>query len=1012
MSMVESNGTWPDRIWSTLTEAWAFEGDEAFRAHLRTAMHTSLRWIGSTGLLISGLYILVIAGVTLFSGTGPEQLPFETILRAGTAVLGFALSTVAVLAARGRCSLTEGRLLVAFAVVAIGLGGVPRDLLTGSIQGGRMLPLYLAAVVAVPWQVWQTLGLGLFLLLLIAATGTYGPALSPGSASLPVLSPLLQVGACTLLLSSLTALWLAYRYHQFRAQRSALRALRTSRGLLHRTEQMAKVGGWEFDVASGRMSWTEELYRIHAVPLRYEPDLSSTVEFYAPEAQPVFRSALDRCLDTGRPFQLELPLITAQGTRRWVRTRAEAHLEDGSPTRVTGIVHDITDRKKVERALQESEQRLRRAQRIAQLGNWEHNLETGALLCSEEVRRIFGWSEEADITYETFLQAIHPEDRPCVRETRTAALNGEAPLDHEYRVQRDDGVRTVHERGEVIRENGHPVRLSGTVLDITNRKQMEQALRESRMALSEAQKIAETGHLRIDPLDNAVEVSAESSRLLGLEEETPHAIDDLLRLVHPEDREDVRRAFARMQHEPVHELEYRVHPQGEDGVRWLRERGRPLRDDGGETRQIFGVVTDVTELKRRAQEREARESKVEALYAASTRLIGASGREEVASLLEELVLDTFDSPITSVHLLADDRLRPVRMSSRMEALLPDRPAPHVEDDGIISAVHRSSETRVVSDLSTVETALDYGPLRTWISIPLGTRGVLSIGDRRPDAVDPFDLRILEILAGNAGVVIDRIDREHELREAKETAEEASKLKSAFLANMSHEIRTPLPSIIGFAEAIGKQAPASAAAETSEQDVFQFASLIEKSGRRLLDTLNSVLDFSQLEAGSMSLNRDVLNVAPTTRNTTELYRPRAEEKSVELRIEIAEPLPPAYADAQAFRRVLQNLLNNAIKFTDADDSVTVRARPVDDWIEVEVEDTGIGIDPDFVPDLFEPFEQESTGNKRAYEGSGLGLSVAKRLVNLMDGSIEVETEKGGGSRFTVRLPRYRASGPGP
>ena len=174
-----------------------------------------------------------------------------------------------------------------------------------------------------------------------------------------------MIGALTILLTGLSALFLAYRYEQYRARRSTRQALQTSRTLLHRTEEMARVGGWELDVNSGRMSWTEELYRIHSVPLRFEPDLESTIGFYAPEAQPVFRQALNRCIETGQSFQLELPFVTAQGTHRWVRTRGEAHEEDGTTIRVTGMVHDITDRKTMERELRDSEHRLRRAQRIA-----------------------------------------------------------------------------------------------------------------------------------------------------------------------------------------------------------------------------------------------------------------------------------------------------------------------------------------------------------------------------------------------------------------------------------------------------------------------------------------------------------------------------------------------------------------------------------------------------------------------------------------------------------------------
>jgi PAS domain S-box-containing protein len=998
------------RIWSALWTPCAFENDPAFRAHLRSSMHTTLWWVGAAGLAISAVYVLGVVLLEmgpLVGGSAP--LPLAPTLRAGTGLVGLALCTGALLAARAQCSITEGRLLAAFTVCAVALVGVPHDLLTGTIHTGRLIPLYLAAAVAVPWQAGHALMLGLTLLAVVAGTGVLGPALVPGGApSVPLLGPLAEVGACTVLLTGYTGLVLTYRHDQFRARRSTREALRTSRGLLQRTEQMARVGGWEYDVPTGRMAWTEELYRITGMPLGGRPDLSTTVQTYAPEARPVFRSALRQCLEEGRPFRLELPLVTRQGTRRWVRTRGEAHVEDGATVRVTGVVHDITRRKQVERRLEESEQRLRRAQRIAHLGHWERNLDTGTLLCSPELRRIFGWAEDASISYDRFVRAIHPDDRDEVQAARQAALTSEASLDVEYRVRRDDGDRYVHERGEVVSADGRPDRLSGTVLDVTERKEMEQHLRESRMALSEAHQLADTGHLRIDLESHTVELTPESSRLLGLEPARPHDLDAFLRRVHPQDRPRVRRAVARMRREPVHDLEYRVRENGT--VRWVRKRGRPLRDDAGEAKEIFGVVTDVTELRRRAREREERESKIEALYAASSRLLRASDRGDVAGLIEELILTTFRYPITSVHLLEDGRLRPVRVSARMQELLPGRFAPTVEAATPSAAAVRTGETQAVEDLQDSAPAVDHGPIRTWVCIPLGPHGVVSVGHLEPDAVSSFDRRLLEIMAGNATAVIDRLDQEQELRAAKETAEQASELKSTFLANMSHEIRTPLTSIIGFAEAIGKQL-SDGLDDGAAPDVARFASLIEKSGRRLLDTLNSVLDYSKLEAGSMRLTVDTLEVGPVARTITDLYRSRAEEKGVDLTLAVDPPLPPAVADAEAVRRVLRNVLNNAIKFSETGDEVTVRVAADGEWVRVEIEDTGIGVDRDFLPRLFEAFAQESTGNKRAYEGSGLGLAVAKRLVTLMDGAIDVDTEKGVGTRVTVRLPRAQGpSGP--
>jgi len=1007
-------GNWGQHIQTCLTTPWTLEHQDSFRSQLRSSTHTTLSWTSALGLAILVPYLLILIGLQAMGGhLGSLSQNPEMTLRLGNGLLAFTLCAIGLIAARSQCSLGEARAFAVLAVLIIGLGGLPRDVLSGSIHVQRLLPLFLGAVIAVPFHPWQTFSLGTGLLLLLFFGSEYGPGLFFGmTVHVEIVPALLHIGAFTLLLTGLSTFTLAYRYEQHWVRLSHEQALQTSRTLLHRTEEMAKVGGWELNVKTGDMAWTAELYRIHSLPLDYEPDLSSTIGFYAPEAQPVFRSALNRCIEKGQTFQLELPFVTSQGTRKWVRTRGEARVDDGTTTHVTGMVLDITERKSMERQLRESEKRLRRAQRIAHLGNWERDLETDTLLCSDEMHRILGWPDDEDVTYETFLNTVHPDDRPDLRDARSSALNGTAPLDIEYRIQRPDGEeRMVHERGEVHRENGHPVRITGTVLDITERKEMERQLRESRMALAEAQKIAQTGHLTLDLVNNTVRLSEECSRLLGLDANVDHLVDDLIHLIHPDDRDEVRHAFARMHNEPVHELEYRLSPNGTDAVRWIRERGRPVKDEEGETERIFGVLTDVTEQKKRVQERRERESKIEALYAATARLLKAGSRNEVAALIEELIINTFGYPITSVRLLHDEKLVPVRVSPQSRELMPERPAYHIEDDTIGSRAFRNSETVVVNDLEQTLPALDYGALRTVASVPLGERGLISIGSPEPDGIEDFDLRLIEILAGNATVVLDRIEREQELVQAKETAEEASRLKSAFLANMSHEIRTPLTSIIGFAEAIGdRSASPSATAENGAADdgdgqkVSHFAGLIEKSGRRLLDTLNSVLDFSQLEAGSMSLSPARIDATDEIEETVELFQTRAEEAEVALNVDLpASPLP-TYADPEALRRILRNLVSNAIKFTDAGGSVTVRAAEVENGVQIEVEDTGIGIDPEFVPNLFDAFKQESTGNKRTHEGSGLGLAVAHRLVTLMDGSIDVDTAKGEGTCFTVQLPQ--------
>ncbi len=252
------------------------------------------------------------------------------------------------------------------------------------------------------------------------------------------------------------------------------------------------------------------------------------------------------------------------------------------------------------------------------------------------------------------------------------------------------------------------------------------------------------------------------------------------------------------------------------------------------------------------------------------------------------------------------------------------------------------------------------------------------------------------IVGTFGIARDISERkrfERELIESKEKAEEMNRLKSAFLTNLSHEIRTPLTSIIGFASILG--------GEVSDEH-REFIRLIEQSGQRLLATMNSLLDLSMLEAGSIRLNKQSVNLVQEVAERIEIHRAHARQKGVELTLKRPDCEYRVDLDRSCLDRILYNLIGNAVKFTN-NGHVRVEIRPRDSQIEICIEDTGVGIEPGFVPHLFEAFKQENMGIDRPFEGTGLGLAVTKKLVDLMNGAIHVESTKGKGSTFSLVLP---------
>ncbi len=243
-------------------------------------------------------------------------------------------------------------------------------------------------------------------------------------------------------------------------------------------------------------------------------------------------------------------------------------------------------------------------------------------------------------------------------------------------------------------------------------------------------------------------------------------------------------------------------------------------------------------------------------------------------------------------------------------------------------------------------------------------------------------------------VTERMRAQAVLVQAKRQAEEVAALKSTFLANMSHEIRTPLTAILGFSSILGD--------EIDDPTQRDFVDLIARSGRRLMETLNSVLDLTRLDAGDGPLGTGQMDAADVVEETVSMLGPAAAERGLAIRAEIDADGLEVMADEAALVRVLHNLVGNAIKFTDQGEvTVAVRRGPRGS-VAFEVRDTGIGIDPSFLPRVFGEFEQESTGHGRRYEGAGLGLALSRQLVERMGGTISVDSEKGVGTTFTVLL----------
>ncbi|MFY9329953.1 MAG: response regulator [Georgfuchsia sp.] len=391
-------------------------------------------------------------------------------------------------------------------------------------------------------------------------------------------------------------------------------------------------------------------------------------------------------------------------------------------------------------------------------------------------------------------------------------------------------------------------------------------------------------------------------------------------------------------------------------------------------------------------------------------------RENILRGLLDLLAERHAYPVSAFY--AYEEWHGVLIRNAVHGLPADISNSYRLGEGLVGEAAQSGHTIHVTDpgsgLLTIATGIGSINPAALLAVPVTYReqrlGVLVLASIAP--LSEQDRTFIEHIADQLGVALNNLkqfkdlkylteqlrERSNEINRKNLQLEEANRTKSEFLANMSHELRTPLNAIIGFSEALKDGLMGKL-----EENQREYIKDIYTSGEHLLLLINDILDLAKVEAGKMTMELEPVSVNAVLQNSLSMVKEKALNQNLKLALDTDAEMPVIVADVRKLKQIVYNLLSNAVKFTPDGGSISLSAHRVDDMLEIAVTDTGIGIAPEDQARLFRPFTQIDSTLSRQYQGTGLGLSMVKRLAELHGGNVELDSEVGKGSRFSVRIP---------
>ncbi len=611
-----------------------------------------------------------------------------------------------------------------------------------------------------------------------------------------------------------------------------------------------------------------------------------------------------------------------------------------------------------------------------------------------------------------WLDALHPDDRERMAETWARTVAERAPIEVEYRVRRPDRSYswTVMRAAPVFNDDGSVREWVGTNTDITDRKQVEETLRESEGRFHDMADNAPAMMWVTDAEDNCVYVNVRWYEFTG---QTPAAGLGFgwLDALHPDDRDYAHDTFVTAsERREAFRLDYRLRRY--DGeYRWVIAAGARRVGPDGTFLGYIGSVIDITERKQVEAEREALLAGAQQARAEAEAALVSLGRVQAITeaALVDLPLDRFLHELlarvrealqtdTAVILLreADATLR-VRAASGVEEDLDER-LPFGQGFAGLVAQQGCPVVWDAVDSGRVLPSLRRKGIRALAGVPLRTKdgflGVLQVGSVSPRKFVEDEVHLLQLAAERVALGIERTARQDAERRAREQAEAAGRAKDEFLAMLGHELRNPLSAV--------RNALVSARLFPALQE--RALGIARQQTDQLCRLIDDLLDVARITQGKIALQRQRVRFAGVVERAVETTRQLVEARAHHLVLSLSDTDLEIDADATRLEQIVVNLVSNAAKYTEPGGEITVAVRREDGGALLRVRDNGVGIAPGMLPLVFDLFAQGDRALDRVGGGLGIGLTVVRRLVELHGGRVEARSEGlGKGAEFRVWFP---------